>query len=290
MIRIVTDTDANLPSDIARKFGIELAAIHIIFGDEVLLEEFDIGAADGYRRMATARQLPKTSQPSPGEFVEIYERILASDPGAVILSIHVSGGVSGTISSARQASQLLPDADIHIFDSKSASLGQGLMALEAARMARDGISIGEISKTLELMRDRMQVVFAVKTLENLAKGGRIGRASYLMASMLEIKPLLKITDGVIDAHSRHRTWQRALSALRSLVVEDVIASLTIDRTQRLHLAIAHARNEVEGRQLADDLSEALMPQTCLFGEVGLGLGIHCGPDALAVCWAVMPEE
>jgi DegV family protein with EDD domain len=290
MIRIVTDTDANLPLDIARKFGIEIAPIHIIFGDEVLLEEFEIGAADGYRRMAAAKELPKTSQPSPGEFFEIYKSILATDPGATILSIHVSGGVSGTVSSARQAAQLLPDADIHIFDTQSASLGQGLMALEAARMARDGISIGEIAQMLELMRTRMQVVFAVKTLENLAKGGRIGRASYLMASMLEIKPLLKITDGVIDAHSRHRTWQRSLSALRSLVIEDVAASFAGDAAQQLHLAVVHAHNEGEGRQLADELNEALKPHTCLFGEVGLGLGIHCGPDALAVGWAVMPAK
>lgn len=288
MIRIVTDTDANLPADIAHKFGIEMAAIHIIFGDEVLLEEFEIGAADGYRRMAAAKELPKTSQPSPGEFIEIYRSILAINPGATILSIHVSGGVSGTVSSARQAAELLPNADIHIFDTQSASLGQGLMAMEASHMARDGVSIGEIAKTLELMRDRMQVVFAVKTLDNLAKGGRIGRASYLMASMLEIKPLLKITDGVIEAHSRHRTWQRALSALRSLVIEDVAASLANDKTQHLYLAIAHAHNEGEGRQLADDLAETLKPHTCLFGEVGLGLGIHSGPDALAVCWAVMP--
>jgi DegV family protein with EDD domain len=290
MIRIVTDTDANLPADIAQKFGIELAPIHIIFGDEVLLEEFEIGAAEGYQRMAAAKELPKTSQPSPGEFIDIYQKILASDPGATILSIHVSGGVSGTVSSARQAAELLPDADIHVFDTQSASLGQGLMALEAARMARDGISIGEITKTLELMRDRMQVVFAVKTLDNLAKGGRIGRASYLLASMLEIKPLLKITDGVIDAHSRHRTWSRTLSALRNLVVEDVAASLASDRTQQLHLAVVHAHNEVEGRQLADELSEALRPHRCLFGEVGLGLGIHSGPDALAVGWVVMPGK
>src|SRR5690606_26970318 len=138
----------------------------------------------------------------------------------------------GTITSARQAADMLPDADIRIFDTRSASLGQGLMVMESARMARCGASIEEILKTLQLMRDRMQVVFVVKTLENLAKGGRIGRASYLLGSVLEIKPILKITEGVIDAHSRHRTWQRALSEMRTMVVNDVAATLAQDGNQR----------------------------------------------------------
>lgn len=164
------------------------------------------------------------------------------------------------------------------------------MVMEAARMTRQGASIEQVLSIPEMMRNRMQVVFAVKTLENLAKGGRIGRASYLMSSMFEIKPLLKITDGVINAHSRHRTWQRALSELCSLVIEDVVASLTPDRTQSLYVGIAHTHNEVEGRQLADALNESLQSHTSLFGEVRLGLGIHSGPDALAVAWALMPES
>jgi DegV family protein with EDD domain len=288
MIRLVTDTGASLPPDIARKFGIDMAAIHIIFGDEVLLEGFELAGAEGYRRMAAAKELPKTNPPSPGEFVDIYNKILAIDPNTTILSIHLSGGLSETVSSARLAAQTLPDADIHIFDTRSVAMGEGLMVMEVARMIRDGKGITEIMSTLEMLRDRMQVVFAVKTLENLAKGGRIGRASYLMASMFEIKPLLKLTEGVIDAHSRHRTWQRALSELRTLVVDDVVAAFSRGGAQRLLVAVVHAHNEAEGREIADDLNEALKPDLHLFGEVGLGLGVHAGPDSLGVCWAVMP--
>jgi DegV family protein with EDD domain len=288
MIKIVTDTGASLPPDLARRFGIEMAPIHIIFGDEVLLEGFELSGNEGYQRMATARELPRTTPPSPEEFAEIYNRIRTSNPDATILSIHLSRGLSEATLSARLAAEGLSDANIHIFDSQSVTMGEGLMVMEAARMVRNGASLEEIIATLEMMRDRMQVVFAVKTLENLAKGGRIGRASYLVASMFEIKPLLKLTEGVIDAHSRHRTWERALSELRKLVVEDVAAAFRRDRKQRLLVAVVHAHNEEEGREIADVLNEALQPDLHLFGEVGLGLGVHAGPDALGVCWAVMP--
>ncbi|MBN1310921.1 MAG: DegV family protein [Anaerolineae bacterium] len=290
MIKIVTDTDSNLPQNIAKEYDIEMVPIHIIFGDEVLLEEVELGAAEGYERMAAAKELPKTSQPSPGEFFHAYRKILAGDPDATILSIHVSGGVSGTVASAYQAADMLPEADIHIFDTRSVSLGQGLMAVEAAQMARDGASVKDILATLAMMSEEMQVAFAVKTLDNLAKGGRIGRASYLLASMLEIKPLLKIDDGVLDAHSRHRTWQRALAELQNLVLKDTQAALAGYTDQRLYLAVVHAHNELECRQIADNLTKALRPHTLLIGEVGLGLGIHSGPDALGVCWVVMPGK
>jgi len=289
-IQIVTDTDANLPQDIAREYGIEMAAIHIIFGNEDLLEECEIGAAEGYQRMAAAKELPKTSQPSSGEFVEIYKKILDKDPDTTILSVHVSGGVSGTVASAQHAIKMLPDANIHVFDTRSVSLGEGLMALEAARMARDGANIEAILETLRVMRDRAQVMFAVKSLKNLVKGGRISHISYLMANTLDIKPLLRMSDGMLSAHSRHRTWKRALSALSTLAHEEIKAALGSNKEQRLYLAVVHAHNEAEGRQLADDLNEALKPSLLLIGEVGLGLGVHSGPDALGISWVLLPKK
>ncbi len=278
MIRIVTDTDSNLPQDIVDEYGITLVPIQIIFGDKVLRERIDLTDAESYRMMSAAKELPKTSQPPVGAFKMAYEDILAGEPDAQILSIHISNKLSGTIASARQAADLLPDADITPFDTLSASLGQGLMVVRAAEMARQGADVAAILKTLEAMRERMEVFFVLNTLEYLAKGGRIGKASHLMGQLLDIKPILVLADGEIDAHSRHRTWRRAVDALCDLVME------AAGGAESIHIGVLHAVSEEAARGLADDLREALKPDTLILGEVGPGLGVHTGPGALGLCW------
>lgn len=283
MIKIVTDSDSNLTQSTLDEYGIEYASIHIIFGDEVYREYREISVEDSFARMAEAKVLPTTSQPPVGEFKEIYEDILAQDPDATILSIHISGPMSGTIESARQAAELLPDADIHTFDTRSASLGQGLMAVEAARMANEGAALDAILTQLELMRERTQIYFVLNTLENLARSGRIGRASHLMANMLDIKPVLTVTDGIIDAHTRHRTWKRALANLRDSVLQEMADNKPADAT-RLHLGVMHAMAEGDALDLLAELKQHIEPDVFIMGEIGPGLGVHTGPGAVAVCW------
>jgi DegV family protein with EDD domain len=278
VIRIVTDTDSNLPQDIVDAHGITLVPIQIIFGDRVLRERVDISDAESYRMMSAAKELPKTSQPPIGAFKTAYEDILSGEPDAQILSIHISSKLSGTISSARQAADLLPGVDITLFDTFSASLGQGLMVVRAAEMARQGADVAAIMAALEVMRERMEVYFVLNTLDYLAKGGRIGKASHLMGQLLDIKPILVLEDGEIDAHSRHRTWRRAVDALCGLVMESA------GGTESIHIGVLHAVSEAAARALADDLKEALNPDTLILGEVGPGLGVHTGPGALGLCW------
>lgn len=278
MIRIVTDTDANLPQSVVDEYNITLVPIQIIFGNEVLRERVDISDAESYRRMSAAKELPKTSQPPIGAFKEAYEDILAGEPGAQILSIHISSKLSGTLSSARQAADLLPGADISLFDTFSASLGQGLMVVRAAQMARQGADVAAILATLEAMRERMEVYFVLNTLDYLAKGGRIGKASHLVGQLLDIKPILVLEDGEIDAHSRHRTWRRAVDALCDLVMAST------DGAESIHLGVIHAVSEQAAQTLADRLADTLSPDTLILGEVGPGLGVHTGPGALGLCW------
>jgi DegV family protein with EDD domain len=278
VIRIVTDTDSNLPQDIVDAHGITLVPIQIIFGDRVLRERVDISDAESYRMMSAAKELPKTSQPPIGAFKTAYEDILSGEPDAQILSIHISSKLSGTISSARQAADLLPGVDITLFDTFSASLGQGLMVVRAAEMARQGADVAAIVEALEVMRERMEVYFVLNTLDYLAKGGRIGKASHLMGQLLDIKPILVLEDGEIDAHSRHRTWRRAVDALCGLVMESAGGA------ESIHIGVLHAVSEAAARALADDLKEALNPDTLILGEVGPGLGVHTGPGALGLCW------
>ena len=288
MIRIVTDTDSNMPQHVVDEYDIALAPIHILFGDEIVREHFEISPAEAYERMAAVEELPKTSQPPIGEFKAIYERLLADDPHTTIISLHISEGVSGTMGSARQAAAMLPEADIRVFDTRTASLGQGLMARQAAELARQGVDAEDIMAQLAQMRDNVQVYFVVKTLDFLAKGGRIGWASHLMGSVLAIKPLLTVTDGVIDAHSRFRTWKQALGGLRDLVLADVPPLSERDPRDSLHLGVVHAVNAEEAQPLLDDLAAAIEPQVTVLGEIGPGLGVHVGPGTIGVCWLRAP--
>lgn len=282
MIHIVTDTDSNLPRSVVDQYGIRMAPIHLIFGEEVVRERFDLADAEVYARIDSSNEMPTTSQPPVGEFQTVYERILADDPAATILSIHISSSLSGTISSARAAADIMgpqhPEASFHFFDTRSASLGQGLMVRKAADMACNGAGVEVILAELARMRDGMKTYFVLHTLDYLARSGRIGKASHLMGNLLEIKPLLVLEDGVIDAHSRHHTWRRALSGLRQIVLDDAAAQPGIE------FAVMHALSESAARELAEDLIGVLQPDVVLFGGLGPGIGIHTGPGAIGVCW------
>lgn len=290
MIKIVTDSDANLSQEVLDEYGIAVAPIHLVFGNEVLRERVDLTDEEAYRRMSESPELPKTSQPPVGEFTTIYEQILREDPGATILSIHISTDLSGTLSSARQAAALLEEdtdlrGEFHFFDTRSASLGQGLMVRQAAEMARQGASIEDILAELEHMRDRTHVYFSLETIDYLAKGGRIGRASHLIGNVLDIKPVLTVKDGIIDSHARFRTRRRALQGLHDIVANDINGN-----AEGVQIAVLHAMSEAAGSQLADDLQQAFSPEVMMFGEIGPGLGVHTGPGAVGVCYYIPLEE
>ncbi len=284
MIRIVTDSDSNLPSDICDDLGIIMVPILIIFGEETYREYVDITIDESYDRMRSG-VLPTTSQPSVGDFSEVYDRILRDDPAATILSIHVSGPMSGTCESARLAAKMLPDADIRIFDTRLASLGEGMMAREAAIMARQGADIDSILARLAVMRDNAGAFFFVKTLDYLVRGGRIGRASGLVGSMLGIKPVLTVTEGVVAPHSKFRTWRRALVGMEELVEEGVRQG----PKGKVHLAVMHCQNENDADFIADRLRKSLDPDVFLVNAIGPGLGAHLGEGTLGVCWTVIPD-
>jgi DegV family protein with EDD domain len=290
VIRIVTDTDSNITQELMDKHAIEAAPIYIHFGEEAVREHYEITPTQFYQRMAGMHRLPTTSQPPVGEFVSIYERLLAEDPETTIISLHISGKVSGTVESARQAAALLPEADIRVMDTRTVSLGQTMMALEAARMGEEGRSADEIMTRMEIMRDQTQVLFALNTLEYLAKGGRIGKASHLLGTVMAIKPLLTVTEeGVIDANGRFRTWKRALVGLKERVIEEVPSAADRGESDRLHLGVVHAVNPDEALPVYEALTEALQPDVQVIAEIGPGLGVHVGPGTIGVCWAFSPR-
>ncbi len=283
MIKIVTDTTCSLPKEILDEFDIPMVPQYVHFGEETYRGFYEISPAEFFAKQAAASDLPKTSAPPPGDFKPIFDDILAKDPSTTILCLHPSSEVSGTVRSARPAAADYPDADIRIIDTRSISAGLALIVLEAAKMVRDGAAVEQVENRVQQMSQAMQILFVVDTLDYLAKGGRIGRASHLMGTLLDIKPILAFVDGQVTPHSKARTRKRSLVTMRDLVVEDVTEKIA-GGASRIHLGVAHGVCPDEGQQMLDWLTEAINPEVTIFTEIGPAIGVHAGPGVIAVSW------
>ncbi len=276
MIRIVTDSLADLPQHVIDEFNITLIPSYVTFGSQTLRDRIDLQPAEFFQLLADSTDLPVTSQASVHDFEAVYHTILDDNPEAQIISMHCSSSLSGSIESGRQALALMRGAPVQIFDTRQLSLGQGLMVIEAARMAAQGASVAAIMARLDLMRAGMASYFTLDTLDYLYKGGRIGRAARLMGSLLDMKPLLKFEDGMIAPDDRHRSRERAVEAMSARIVE------RCRNDGCAHLGIAHAACEQEALALASEMQSRLNPKICLIGEVGPAIGTYTGPGALGL--------
>lgn len=278
MIRIVTDSLANLPQVEVDRLGIAVIPAYVSFGDETLRDGLDLTPAEFYWRLEQARALPTTSQPSVNDFSTLYRTLLADTPDCTILSMHISSSLSGTVESARQAARHLPEADIRVIDTRSLSLGQGLMVRETGQMVQDGRNEFDILERIGKMRDNMHIYFTTDTLKYLAEGGRIGRAARLFGTLLDQKPILSIREGVVEAHSRATSRERAIATLRDL-------ALTHGRgRKKMQVGVMYAICEDDARYLAEQLRATLSPDVILLSEIGPATGVHTGPGTLGVCW------
>src|SRR5574341_1786733 len=275
MIKIVTDIPCSLDNGILAEHGITAIPTYVTFGNETFRDRVELSPQEFYKRLATSKELPSTNQPSVADFEAVYQR-LASEGAKTILSIHLSASLSGTLESARQAAARVPRASCRIFDTRSLSLGEGLMVLQAAKMARDQKPESEILAKLEHMRDHTQLYFILDTLDYLAKGGRIRRAARLMGTVMNMKPMIKLQKGALEPHARHISWPRALEALRALAFDQ--------KQPGLHLGVLHGDRESDAKTLAEELRGVLKPDVLLIGEVGAAISTHGGPGSLGVTW------
>lgn len=283
MIRIATDTGANLPQDIIDELRIVIISGTMDFGTETIVEYPDLKNEEFYRRLTTSRTLPVGHDPNILQFKRGYDRILSENPGATILSIHVSEALGTAISTARQAAAMLPMANIRLFDTRNVSSGQGLIVWEAARLAQAGKSADEILRHLAAIRDRTRLYIVVDTLEYLSKGGRVGPAARFVGGLLDVKPILTLKDGVVQAHSQHRTRSRALDELKQLVLAEG------RNAKGLRMGVMHAMCPEDARQLAGELKQALQPEALAITEIGPAVGVNTGPGALGVTWFTPPS-
>jgi len=221
-VRIVTDSACDLRGEEVEKYGIEVVPLSIRFGEKEYIDREELTVSEFYRLLEGSEALPETAAPAPGKFDAAFRRQLDGGASGVVC-INISAGLSATMQSAQTAADNLkadlPDADVHVVDSRSITAGLGSIVIAAAQMGIDGASSSEIVAAVEGLSNRTQVFGALDTLENLKKGGRIGGAAALLGSMLAIKPILDLSSGQVEEAGKQRTRKKSLSWLRDKLVE-----------------------------------------------------------------------
>ena len=270
-VAIVTDSTADLPPQMAASRSITVVPLTLNFEGQSLLDGMDIQPDDFYRRLPSATTHPTTSQPSPGRFAEAYSSLLADHDA--IVSIHISEKLSGTFASARQAADMTDPKRIRVVDSELVSMGLGLITLVASAMAAGGAEAETIEAKVLEMRSHIQTYFSVATLEFLRRGGRIGRASALLGSVLQVKPVLCIRDGLVTPLERVRTFDRALNRIVELARET-------DRGHGVCVIVGHANAASDAERIGRELEP--FAETLMIQPLGPVVGAHAGPGVVGV--------
>jgi DegV family protein with EDD domain len=274
-VAIVTDSTADLPAALAAARSVTLVPLTLNLDGESLLDGVDITAAQFYRRLPGAKTHPTTSQPSPGQFAQTYTALLKNHDS--IVSIHISEKLSGTVASARQAADMTDPKRVRVIDSEVASMSLGLLTLVASTMAERGANAEAIAAKVIAMRPHVQTYFSVATLEFLRRGGRIGRANALLGSVLQVKPVLCIRDGLVTPLERVRTFERALNRVVELTTE-------LNRGQGVCIIVGHADAEADAERIARELES--IADTLMIQPLGPVVGAHAGPGVVGVgCYA-----
>jgi DegV family protein with EDD domain len=276
-MRIVTDSAVDLPQEMFAQLDIERLPLTIAFGKELLRSGVDIQPEEFYRRLVASPELPTTSQPSPGEFVELYRCVGQSDRD--ILSMHISSGLSGTINSAAQAARQCPELNITLVDTKTLSAAQGFQIVAAAQAIRRGWPLNKILERIKQVAEQSDIFFTLDTLHYLQKGGRIGRVQAIAGSLLNLKPVITVDKepGTYVTVAKGRSMSKSIALIADIVHEKM-------KQIPAWIHVLHS-NSPDQAQVLSDLIRARMPNARFtFGQIVPVLGVHVGPGCVgAVC-------
>lgn len=278
---IVMDSTGYLTPEIIKPYDIRIVTLNVNIGDETI-QEIDLSNSVFFKKLENISGASTTSQPSPGAFLEVYKSVLAEGYEEVV-SIHLSQKISGTYSSAMMAKEMLGNANIHIFDSGSSAAGLGLLTWAAADWAKEGLSAQEIIIKLGSLKPHCELYFIVDTLEYLHRGGRIGGASALFGTLLQIKPILYFNkEGIIDVYEKVRSKNRALQR----VYTELDRALSSKKRHRI--AVIHVGAYAEATSISKELSQKYPGQDIRIFEAGPVIATHVGPGALGLAFLPWP--
>jgi len=271
-VAIFTDSASDFHPALAEAEGITIVPLLVTFGSETFKAGVDLSTEAFWERMvAPDAPFPKTAASSPGDFKDAYEAAFEAGAQAIV-SIHVAGTLSGTIKSAQIARDMLPDREIHVVDSQGASMAEGILARMAVELAADGRSAADIAERLEARVGDMRIYLTLETLEYLKKGGRISGAQAAIGTLLSVKPIIRVRDGVVDTVDKVRTRSKARERMIELITERPIERLAILHT--ISPDVEAFRDEVLAR--APELSAS----DVTIDIVGASVGPHLGPGCV----------
>jgi DegV family protein with EDD domain len=271
---VVTDSTAYIPKDLRDKLDIHMIPLSVIFGTETYREEVEITASEFFEEVKN-RELPTTSQPPVGEFVQLFEQ-LSKDYDSVV-SIHLSSGISGTFQGAVSAGEMVENIDVFAFDSEISCMVQGFYVLEAARMAQEGKGPEEIMARLEEMKKTLYAYFMVDDLSHLQRGGRLSSAQALIGSLLQVKPLLHFQDKKIVPFEKIRTRKKAMRRMVDLLAE-------ASAGEQYRAVIIHANREQEANEWKKELEAELPNVEFVISYFGPVIGTHLGEGSMGLGW------
>ena len=275
-IAVVTDSTCDLPRELTKEHNIQIVPQVLIMGTKTWRDGVDIDPPAFYELLQTSSDFPASSQPSVPDFTEVFSRLAKDVDG--IAAILVSDELSGTLNSARMAKESLPDVPIEIVDTRSVSMQLGFIVLAAARAAAAGADLQTVADTARAMIGHASVYFVVDTLEYLHRGGRIGAASRLFGTALNLKPLLAIKDGIVQPVTKVRSRRKALATLFQLLDEE------LDGKERIQMSVLHIAEPEEADRLAEQLVDRYHPAEMIRTECGPVVGTHAGPGTLGVAY------
>jgi DegV family protein with EDD domain len=277
-VAVVTDSTAVIPDEALGGLQIPVIPLWLLWGEDRYRDGVDIDPLTFYRRLRERATLPTTSQPSVGEFIDFFRRVAEEKLTDTIVGTFVTGKISGTVDAARAAAAQLPELNITVFDSLSTSMGLGFIALAAAKVAEAGGSLERVVEAATSVHERLSVLFAVDTLEYLHKGGRIGGAKKFLGTMLNVKPLLHLENGYVEALRQVRTKRRALAEMLDTAKANLMGKPMEE------VAVIDADDREEGDRVAREVQERFNVSTVIRTAVSPVIGTHAGPGTVGLAF------
>lgn len=274
MLRIVTDGAADILPEWSKEYGIDTIPVNILFGEKSYLQGVELDNEGFYKLVDESKRIPKTSQPSPHQFVEFYRKI--AQKGDTILSIHITAKLSGTYASAvAAAEELKGEFNVVPVDSACGSLGIGMMCREARKMERAGKSVDEIVNYIEGIKSKVLVILTLDTLEYAKMSGRVGTMQAALASVLNVKPIAVLQDGVLNMAEKVRTRKAALDRVIAMAKEQY-------GDQPVYLAVVHARDLKSGEALLEQAKSHFNHKETMISELSISIAANLGPGTVGL--------
>jgi len=271
-IKVVTDSGSDLPLEVAKELGITVVPVYIYFGEKAYKDGVDIGSDELYKRLVEGPIYPTTTQPMPADFAKAYSD-LSKDADAIV-SIHLPTKVSGTYNAALQGVEIAkPKCEVHVVDGFSVSVGLGIIATAAARVARAGGKLAEVMEETRKAISQTQIRAVLDTLQYLLKGGRITKTKALVGTLLNVKPILTMRDGELVQAGMARSYAKGIEQLFEFVKS---------YPNLQEVAIAHSTVPEEAKVLKKRIASVIDEERIQMSRIGAGLGVHGGPGTLLV--------